>query len=402
MIVGTVNGYAEIGNIVHDISGLVLPAGMLPGDMIVLIDGTSEKLTGSPANDKFTTGKYEFELKVTSEQLLAVLTVEYPDITDPEVVDPEVIEPEKPDPEIIDPIKPGPGPASTYFIIASADSGTTISPAGKVKVGTGKSATFTFSAIEGYKIASVKVDGKALSQAMMSLGYHTFSAVDSDHTIEVIGEEVPVLLTITVYTGKGYAEYSVNGRPFVTYTSAVILPLHADVVVRAVAEDGHSFDRWETPEIRKTAEISFNDIRSALTLDLFFTDSEEGTGGNGTDGEETGGTEGKEDNGLTAWMAGWLAMLLFIAVLLLILMMFRREYDVIKLVSSAQIIGEDRVRRKREYAFTIEGGPSGTVSYRITRDGEWKEILPNADGTYVIPKGEVVGELTIKHHRTPY
>jgi hypothetical protein len=61
------------------------------------------------------------------------------------------------------------------------------------------------------------------------------------------------------------------------------------------------------------------------------------------------------------------------------------------------IVGKDRTRRKRAYHFTIEGEALGTVSYRVGEDGEWKTLSPRSDREYVIPRGEIIDDVTIEH-----
>jgi hypothetical protein len=75
--------------------------------------------------------------------------------------------------------------AKNYYITATSDNGSSISPEGTVTVSGGDSRTFRFSADTGYTISAVFVDGKALSQADIDLGYYTFTYVLSNHTIDV-------------------------------------------------------------------------------------------------------------------------------------------------------------------------------------------------------------------------
>jgi hypothetical protein len=75
-----------------------------------------------------------------------------------------------------------------YFITAAADSGSEISPGGKVAVQSGMNETFIFSAKAGYQIAAVYVDGEAISQEALASGEYTIYSVHSNHTIEVVSE----------------------------------------------------------------------------------------------------------------------------------------------------------------------------------------------------------------------
>jgi len=89
----------------------------------------------------------------------------------------------------------------------------------------------------------------------------------------VISKELDVpqiTLTIYVASGKGHAEYSVNGSPFLEYASVVQLPDHADVLIRAVADYGYYFYGWGDPVIYTTEIVSFTDITASLHMELFF------------------------------------------------------------------------------------------------------------------------------------
>jgi hypothetical protein len=80
------------------------------------------------------------------------------------------------------------------------------------------------------------------------------------------------------------------------------------------------------------------------------------------------------------------------------ILFYRRYYDVIKVSpESIEIIGDDRVHRKNEYTFKING-LVGKVSYRVGDDDDtpWKPIFPNSEGVYIIPKGEIVDDVTIE------
>jgi hypothetical protein len=72
-----------------------------------------------------------------------------------------------------------------YYITATANSFSIISPSGTVAVLNGTSQTFTFSAEAGFFVSSVTVDGLALSQPEISQGKYTFTNVTANHTIEV-------------------------------------------------------------------------------------------------------------------------------------------------------------------------------------------------------------------------
>jgi hypothetical protein len=175
----------------------------------------------------------------------------------------------------------------------------------------------------------------------------------------------------------------VNGQPFVAYSKPVVLPEGADVTVRAYADDGYTFKEWRMGEtVLKGSEKVFNDVRESLHLEMYFVDENEGSTGGDLDG-------------ILLLVAA--AAALFSASLFLIWFIFyrRKRYEVILAVSGEAVI-TNRARRKKAYHFTIDGGSSGTAVYRIGDGGQWKTIAPGENGEYVIPKEDVVDNLTIE------
>jgi hypothetical protein len=73
----------------------------------------------------------------------------------------------------------------TYYIKATADGGSTITPEGEVSVPAGKDEAFTFSAKHGYRITAVYVDGIEMPSEKLASGEYTFFDVKMDHTISV-------------------------------------------------------------------------------------------------------------------------------------------------------------------------------------------------------------------------
>jgi len=200
-----------------------------------------------------------------------------------------------------------------FIITATADGGSTITPSGSVGVKQGNSQTFVFSAISGFTITDVRIDGTTLlTQAQIDLGTYTFTNVTANRSIEV----------------------------------------------RTIA--GHG----------------------------------------GGDDDDTDDTDPTDDTNPKKDLTYWILALIILAVIAGILIWFflyhNRKYDVIKVESSVKIKGDERVRRKSTYRFSIEGEVSGTVSYRIGEEGAWKAISPDAEGEYVIPRGEITDNVTLE------
>ena len=344
------------GTVTVNFDAGVVPAGS-KNERILLIDGTGTA-SGSPADPAKANG-YLISIAGTEGDLIA---------------DPEM--------EIVNDDNGGPD-GRNYYITATSDTGTKISPGGTVTVKSGGSRTFSFSANEGYYISAVTVDGKNLSQAEIDLGYYTFTKVNANHTIRVLGSGGAgnvMTLTINIVEGSGHADYSINGNDLRTYSAPVYIPEHADITVKALADEGYEFSGWgNAGGLHRNADYALYDQTESLYLELHFTSA-----------------GGLTDNGICIlWWILVLIVLLIIAGLLLFLF-FRRKYcKVIKIGHSAEIIGADRAYMKKEYAFTVEGY-SGAVFYRIGDGGEWKTLLPGLDGKYVIPKGEITDTVTIE------
>ena len=93
----------------------------------------------------------------------------------------------------------------SYVITATSSTDRVISPNGKISVLQGDGITFEFHANDGYIIATVQVDGTALSKEEVESGRYTFSDVNSNHTIHVVGmgPESVLLLVIDIGGGAG-------------------------------------------------------------------------------------------------------------------------------------------------------------------------------------------------------
>lgn len=80
-------------------------------------------------------------------------------------------------------------PGKAYTIDASAGTGGSISPSGKVNATEGTDVTFIVTVNKGYEIEKVLIDNK---EASLTDGKYTFKDVSADHTIAVTFKEVSV------------------------------------------------------------------------------------------------------------------------------------------------------------------------------------------------------------------
>jgi len=269
-----------------------------------------------------------------------------------------------------------------YYITATSDSNSSITPGGTVKVQKGDNKTFFFSASPGYSISSVTVDRRSLTQEQIALGQYTFTNLNMNHTIDVAGIYNPdgsITLSINIAQGKGYAEYSFDGGAnFTTYVSATAIPPSSNVVIRAYADDGYGFDRWGGASESTMSEISFGGVGTSLHLDLYFTENSAAHGG------------------LLWWTLGLIILTIIILSLIWLILFYGRYCDVIKIGGNAIIMGNERVRRRSEYRFSVEGSSGGKVSYRVGEGGQWKTLSPDTNGEYTIPMGETVDNIAIE------
>ncbi|MCL2149310.1 MAG: hypothetical protein FWH47_08250, partial [Methanomassiliicoccaceae archaeon] len=195
-------------------------------------------------------------------------------------------------------------------------------------------------------------------------------------------------LTVNV-SGPGHADYGMNGRSFVTYTQPVPLPRNSYVNLVAYADEGYHFKAWRVGSQEYTdPSVFFDDVSSSMVVELVF--EKDGSGGGG--GGIFGGGDGL--SGAALWAVAALALLLAAGLLIWFLFFWRRSYEVVKVQSSANIIGKDRARRRSRYEFEVEG--PGSVSYRVGEDGPWKPLSPGPDGGYAIPREDVIDKLTIE------
>ncbi|MDR1954796.1 MAG: hypothetical protein LBP82_02440, partial [Candidatus Methanoplasma sp.] len=236
----------------------------------------------------------------------------------------------------------------------------------------------SFSAAAGYIITDVFVDGSPLSQEQIDLGLYRFINVMANHLIDVRASSA-MILEVRIIGGDGYVEYSMDGRATFTYTIPVPMKRSTYLILKAFPESGYEFKEWRTPMgTYNTEEISLMDIQTSLYIELHLSSAE-------------------ADDGMD-WVKMIIIALLAVlaALFFLFFLLYRKTYEVVKVASSATIIGKDKARRKRSYVFRIEGGAVGNVAYKVGDGGEWKAMSPREDGKYVIPRKDVIDMLTIE------
>jgi hypothetical protein len=125
-----------------------------------------------------------------------------------------------------------------YIISAEADSNSVITPAGYNTVYSGNSLVFKFSALQGYRIAAVYVDGDPLRQSQIDLGTYTFSNVNDEHSISVRSERITVTVSATADEGSTISP----GSTRVPYGGSVTFEFGAKdgYVLKDVIIDGSS------------------------------------------------------------------------------------------------------------------------------------------------------------------
>jgi len=170
----------------------------------------------------------------------------------------------------------GIGSAHGYYIKAFSDAGSTITPSGIKTFNMYDEQKYVFAAKPGYIITEVWIDYlHNLSPAQIALGEYTFTDIMANHSITVksiAGSPADLTLRIDIKSGSGYAEYSIDGGSnYTQYTTVVIIAPGTNLLVRAVAEDGSLFDKWETPAVETTPTLAISDFRASKVLNLYFS-----------------------------------------------------------------------------------------------------------------------------------
>ncbi|AIZ57174.1 hypothetical protein Mpt1_c13120 [Candidatus Methanoplasma termitum] len=201
-----------------------------------------------------------------------------------------------------------------YTIWAMSDSGSTITPSGKVTVQQGDNQTFAFKAKEGYKITEVLIDGLyPLKQTEIDSGSYTFPNVMSNHTIQVksvtSGPGNEITLTINTAEGSGFATYSVDGSPPIKYTDPVRIAVGSDVTVTATSDEGYVFNKWNVDGQTYTSpEVAFENVSTSMSLDLHFK-----------------AESGPADHGNSPLWCCMICILLIVAATLILIYLYRKR-----------------------------------------------------------------------------
>ena len=146
----------------------------------------------------------------------------------------------------------------TYNIVASANTGGSISPSGTTTLDEGQSQTYTISVDPEYRIKNVTVDGTDQG----AITTYTFSNVTADHTIQAIFEQKPTY-TITASSNAG-GSISPNGETVVLENGSQSYSISADTRYRIsdVKIDGAS----QGP----ITSYSFTNVTANHTIEVVF------------------------------------------------------------------------------------------------------------------------------------
>jgi hypothetical protein len=166
--------------------------------------------------------------------------------------------------------------ARGYYITASSDSGTDISPAGTVVVSYDSSKTYTFVPKPGKVISSVEIDGQVRADLAGTTKF-TFYGVMSNHTIHVTTADKVITLTVDIVGGDGRAEYRVGKGSTSTYSGTVAVPFGSEITLNAVPGKDYVFERWLNNGYAAGTEetLTVSDIQESVDLTIVLEPKEE-------------------------------------------------------------------------------------------------------------------------------
>lgn len=161
-------------------------------------------------------------------------------------------------------------PTVYYKISASAGEGGTVSPSGEVSVEEGADQTFTFAPEDGWRVASVQVDGRYVRWSGSS---YTFSAVTADHTLEVgfkrdSGGGVPV----PVPGAQFVIDASANAGGSISPEGRVPVPAGGSRTFAIVPGEGHRIVRVlvDGVDVGAVSSYTFENVREDHSIEAVF------------------------------------------------------------------------------------------------------------------------------------
>ena len=134
-----------------------------------------------------------------------------------------------------------------HTIMATAGENGTISPSGEITLDEGENQSFTITADEQYRIASVLVDDVDVTEQLVD-GVYSFENVTADHTIEATFEEIPTYTISVLSNNDAYGSVSGGG----TYDEGT------QVIITATPYEGYHFVAWgdENTENPRTITVT--------------------------------------------------------------------------------------------------------------------------------------------------
>ena len=183
---------------------------------------------------------------------------------------------------------------NTYTIIASVTGGNgTISPTGTTTLNYGASQAYTFTPTTGYQVASITVDGVALSGATLAAAItngYPFSNVSANHTIAVAYTPLTYDLALTqvgsggvtstgATTGSSTISSAAAGTTNATYN------YNTSVVLTATASTGWTFTGWTGACVNATGTCTVpmtaaKAVTATFTINTYvLTTTQVGSGG---------------------------------------------------------------------------------------------------------------------------
>ena len=151
----------------------------------------------------------------------------------------------------------------TYPITSKVNGNGMILPFGTTYVPHGDSQTYTFYAMEGYKIANVFIDGIDNAAAIAN-GTHTFTNVTAPHTIDVI--TVPLTYKISAVAGTG---------GFITPAGEITVTYGGSQYFTFAAASGYEIEKvlvdgLENMEALQNGAYAFVNVKEDHTINVFF------------------------------------------------------------------------------------------------------------------------------------